>query len=390
VQPHAWRRYLWLWDGYFAATAALSLIALLIEPRPTPVRAMAALLVTGLVVWYAALGRPMLTSEAPWRRRLAYQVGVLVMFAPAAALADASTFLLFALVPQAMMVWSLPVGVVVLLALVATSVLAPAVGTREVVPLSALPGLGILVAFTIVVSVYLRRIARQSAERADLVAQLAASRAEVARLSHREGVAAERQRLAGEIHDTIAQGLSSVVMLVQSAEAALERDPAAAREHLGLARRTARDNLAEARALVAALTPAALDGSSLDEALHRLSGRGGTPTTVSITGDPRTLPTPVEVVLLRAAQEALSNVDKHAGAGAAQVRLCYGAEEATLEIADDGAGFRPGSPGGGYGLTGMRARVGQVGGTVAVDSAPGAGTTVRVTVPAYGTGQAAA
>jgi hypothetical protein len=137
VQPHAWRRYLWLWDGYFAATAALSLIALLIEPRPTPVRAMAALLVTGLVVWYAALGRPMLTSEAPWRRRLAYQVGVLVMFAPAAALADASTFLLFALVPQAMMVWSLPVGVVVLLALVATSVLAPAVGTREVVPLSA-------------------------------------------------------------------------------------------------------------------------------------------------------------------------------------------------------------------------------------------------------------
>jgi signal transduction histidine kinase len=324
----------------------------------------------------------LLTSEAPRWRRVTYQVGVLALFAPAAVLADASTFLLFALVPQAMMVWSLPVGVAVVLALVATSLLAPVARTGEAVPLSALPGLGVLVAFTVVVSVYLSRIARQSVERADLVAQLAASRAEVARLSHREGVAAERQRLAGEIHDTIAQGLSSVVMLVQSAEVALERDPAAAREHLALARRTTRENLAEARALVAALTPTALDGSSLGEALHRLGGRGGTPTTVSIEGTARGLPTAVEVVLLRAAQEALSNVDKHAAASAARVRLCYGTDVVTLEIVDDGTGFTPGSPGGGYGLSGMRARVGQAGGAVAVGSAPGGGTTVRVTVPA--------
>jgi signal transduction histidine kinase len=215
---------------------------------------------------------------------------------------------------------------------------------------------------------------RQSDERAALIRQLDASRAEVSRLSHEAGVLAERQRLAGEIHDTIAQGLSSVVMLIQAAQA--EPDRSRAGRHLTLAAATARDNHDEARALVAALTPPALDGSSLPDALRRLAG------TLSVTGSPRPLPTPVEVVLLRSAQEALSNARKHAGAASVAVSLSYEREgPVVLEVRDDGAGFDVGSDTGGYGLRGMRSRVELVAGTLAVTSSPGAGTTVRVAIP---------
>jgi len=217
-------------------------------------------------------------------------------------------------------------------------------------------------------------------------AELTATRAEVARLSHETGVAAERQRLAGEIHDTIAQGLSSVVMLVQAAEADLDRAPARARRHLAMIARTARDNLDEARALVAALAPTALDGASLAEAVGRLVGNFTAETGVRVSydlvGTPKALPTGLDVVLLRAAQEALSNVRKHAAAGSVTVRLAYGTAAVVLGVRDDGRGFDPGQPATGYGLGAMRSRVGQVGGTLSVESTPGTGTTVRAEVPA--------
>ena len=108
----------------------------------------------------------------------------------------------------------------------------------------------------------------QSSERAHLIAELEASRAEVARLSHEAGVAAERARLAGEIHDTLAQGFTSIITLVQAAESEALRD-----ERLALAVRTARENLAESRALVAALAPSALGSGSLHDAVRRQAAR---------------------------------------------------------------------------------------------------------------------
>ena len=196
---------------------------------------------------------------------------------------------------------------------------------------------------------------------------------------------AERQRLSGEIHDTVAQGFTSIIMLLQAADADVGREPAAAREHLALALQTARENLAEARALVAALAPAGLEPGALDGALRRLTdavpGHLGPPASFEVTGPAVPLPRAAEVMLLRVGQEALANVRQHARARQVQVRLRYGEGQVGLEVTDDGVGFDPGQPGGGYGLPGMRARAGEAGGRLEVRSSPGCGTTVRVVVP---------
>lgn len=140
-----------------------------------------------------------------------------------------------------------------------------------------------------------------------------------------------------------------------------------------------------ARALVAALAPAQLQSGSLDDALGRLAERTGAefglPATFEVSGQARPLPAAAEVVLLRVCQEALANARQHAQADQAWVRLAYDETAVRLEVGDDGAGFDPDRVNGGFGLRGMRARVGEGGGTLVVRSAPGAGTSVRVEVP---------
>jgi signal transduction histidine kinase len=197
---------------------------------------------------------------------------------------------------------------------------------------------------------------------------------------------AERQRLAGEIHDTLAQGFSSILMLIQAAEAQLELSPETARSQLGLAAQTARENLAEARTLVGGLASAQLQAGTLEDALRRITERAsaelGLQATFATDGTSRRLSAATEVVLLRTGQEALANVRKHAGAHNVAVQLCYSGDSVRLEVTDDGAGFDPALVNGGYGLRGMRARVDEAGGTFAVRSAPCEGTFVQVEVPA--------
>ncbi len=236
----------------------------------------------------------------------------------------------------------------------------------------------IAITFALVFGPWVSGIIHQSAERARLIEELEASRAEVVRLSAESGALAERERLAGEIHDTLAQGFTSIIMLIQAAEA--QPDPA---RHLALAVQTARENLAEARALVAALTPAPLDGSTLDEALSRVTARLGEElpieTSFAVKGDSRPLPPSTEVVLIRAAQEALANVRKHAEARSVDVSISYGEADVTLTIHDDGLGFVPEhgdvvpGNGDGYGLRAMRTRVEQEGGMFTVTSIPACG-----------------
>ncbi len=180
----------------------------------------------------------------------------------------------------------------------------------------------------------------------------------------------ERQRWSAEIHDTVAQGLSSVVMLL---EAALVASPDVARQHISLAIDTARENLQEARALVGGLSPA-----PLPEAIGRVASRSGASLTMS--GVARALPTATEVVLLRVSQEALSNAARHASASRVEVRLEFGGSLVALEVRDDGVGFSPSAEESGYGLDGMRARVEQAGGRLTVHSGQ-SGTVVRAEVP---------
>jgi len=212
---------------------------------------------------------------------------------------------------------------------------------------------------------------------------------ELVQRAREDGVAAERQRMAREIHDTLAQGLAGIITQLEAAEQA--RDEPARRRHLDAARALARDSLAEARRSVHAMRPEALEAARLPEALAgeaaRWSELHGVRADVTTTGEARPLRPEIEVTLLRAAQEALANVAKHAVAGRVGLTLSYMDDAVTLDVRDDGVGFHvnghaEGDGDGGYGLLGMRQRVGLLDGTMAVESEPGGGTAICVSVPA--------
>ncbi|MGW7099326.1 sensor histidine kinase [Streptomyces sp. NPDC054838] len=225
---------------------------------------------------------------------------------------------------------------------------------------------------------------RESERRRQLIEELMATRAELVAAERSAGILAERERLAREIHDTLAQGLSSIQLLLRAAERSLPPD-AAALEHIGRAREAAQENLAEARRFVRALTPPDLEHGSLAAALERLcSAAPGPRVRFSLSGAPRALPTPYEVALLRIAQSALANVVRHARAGRAEITLTFMDASVTLDVVDDGHGFDPGSAPsgeGGFGLPAMRSRAETLGGLFTVESAPGQGTAVAVTLP---------
>ncbi|MER5931069.1 sensor histidine kinase [Streptomyces sp. NPDC002054] len=228
---------------------------------------------------------------------------------------------------------------------------------------------------------------RESERRRELIEELITTRAELAAAERDAGVLAERERLAREIHDTLAQGLSSIQLLLRAAERTLPAD-APAGPHIARAREAAQENLAEARRFVRALTPPDLEHGSLAAALERLCGSAPGPRVrFSLSGPvrPTPLPTPYEVALLRIAQSALANVVRHARAGRAEITLTFMDASVTLDVVDDGTGFDPSlaasAGGGGFGLPAMRSRAESLGGIFTVESAPGQGTAVAVTLP---------
>ncbi|MBE1876084.1 sensor histidine kinase [Myceligenerans sp. TRM 65318] len=235
---------------------------------------------------------------------------------------------------------------------------------------------------------------------ADTVRRLAAALAENERLhvllveqAREAGGADERRRLAGEIHDTLAQGLTGIVTQVQAAQRVWE-DPGRARPHVDRALALARESLGEARRSVQALHPAELVESRLPEALMSLTDRWSAdhdlPAAFEVTGTPVMLPPSAEIALFRTAQESLTNVARHARAARVGVTLSYTEDTVLLDVRDDGTGFRnadtarPAEPGeaGGFGLAGMRRRLAGVGGSLTVETAPGEGTAVSAAVPA--------
>jgi signal transduction histidine kinase len=212
--------------------------------------------------------------------------------------------------------------------------------------------------------------------------------------ARRAGLIGERQRLAHEIHDTLAQGFASIIMNLEAADAILPTGHSTqAQWHLGQARLTARESLAEARRLVWALRPKLLEEAPLPDALSRLTERWSEASSIAVhttvTGAPRPLPPEVEATLFRVAQEALTNVRKHARADRTALTLSYMHDRVALDTRDDGVGFDPGKAGdvtgstreGGFGLGTMRERVERLGGTLSIESAPGEGTTLAVELP---------
>ncbi|MFS8104374.1 sensor histidine kinase [Lentzea alba] len=192
---------------------------------------------------------------------------------------------------------------------------------------------------------------------------------------HETGRLAERDRLAREIHDTLAQGLSSMHLLLQAADQEWA-SPDKARSHVRQAASVAQENLAEARRFVRDLPPPALDDTSLPEALRRIGGDA----TVRVIGEPFPLGLDEQIALLRVAQGALANVRQHARASHVVVTLTYLNSEVVLDVCDDGVGFDP-ETGRGFGLRATRQRIEALGGRVTVESAPGEGTVLAASVP---------
>jgi two-component system, NarL family, sensor kinase len=221
---------------------------------------------------------------------------------------------------------------------------------------------------------------------------LAIERTRLAAAGARLAAVEERNRLAREIHDTLAQSLAAISMQLETADALAEAEgDARLRTSVRHALALTRSTLAEARRSVLDLRASALDGRTLAQALHSLGEElgetAGRPLRVDLRfDDGRPLPPAVEVGLYRIAREALTNVVRHARASAARLSVARGAARdadwVRLRVEDDGVGFDPARvPAGRFGLVGMNERARLLGGTLRVESTPGAGTTIDVEVP---------
>jgi signal transduction histidine kinase len=210
------------------------------------------------------------------------------------------------------------------------------------------------------------------------------------------GVLDERARMAREIHDTIAQGLIGIITQLEAAGQARDQHGDGQR-HLDLAVGLARQNLSEARRSVRNLQPEQLEGATLPEALTEVarhwSNLYGLRAEVTTTGTVRPMHPEIEGTLVRTAQEALSNVAKHAGATRVGLTLSYMGDQVTLDVRDDGAGFSPtdapAGENGGFGLKAMRQRLQRIAGLLEIESEPGRGTAISASVPAVPVGGAA-
>ncbi|OSZ58481.1 two-component sensor histidine kinase [Streptomyces pharetrae CZA14] len=244
----------------------------------------------------------------------------------------------------------------------------------------------IVVAVGVLIGLWAHAVVAQSAERARLIGELERTQVQLSEAHQRQGAADERERMARDIHDTLAQGFASIVVLAEAARAGLATDPARSAQQLRSIESTARENLAEARELVgsaqrrggAVAGPVAL---TLRRVLDRFAEDTGLTVDAELTEldcDQQT-----RIALLRCTQESLANVRKHARAstvGVVLARRPYGVE---LEITDDGIGFAA-EDSAGFGLDGMRKRLAELGGRLTVTSSVGDGTRVLATIPVAG------
>jgi signal transduction histidine kinase len=375
----------------FVLLLLIAVATIALSPVEAP-RAVLLIAIGVLALAYALLGAPALTTRDE-RRAGAYLTVLVIVFGVLAWYEPSLLFLLFLGYAQ---VWFLSEtvtrGMLWTVALAAASTVGPFVAwTRGDEPLSGPAQTLVGLVFSLAMGLWIFRVLEQSQQRALLIRELERTRASLAAAEHERGVLAERERLAREVHDTLAQGYTSIVVLSQTAAALLPSGSDEARERLALIEEVARDNLREARAVVAAFAPVGLEGSTLVEALHRLAERFGRETGLAVRVDTAALAGAVslrrdeEVVLLRGAQEALTNVRRHADAHSVVVRLSVTGEgeqrQVSVHVEDDGVGFDTSSVVG-TGLDGLRGRVAQVGGEVDVASAPGEGTRVTLRVPA--------
>lgn len=381
-----WRQTLRHWDVAFYGLTAVAAASVLLMTAQDTRRWFSLALLGLLVVAYLVLARPG-ALRGSGRRVDAYLAVLVVVTGALVATVSSGFVLLFVAYSQ---VWfftrSRRAGIAWCVALTAGVVAGLAVSIGDLGEAWADVGTQMLASlvFSVALGLWITQQAEVSTERAELLERLEATRAELAASHHAAGVVAERERLAQEIHDTLAQGFTSIVMLTQTAAALLERGRLPeVPGRLDQIEQVARDNLAEARALVAAFGPVGLRDATLGQALQRLGRRFEEETGVRVvvhTDPEAVVDADAAVVLLRGAQEALANVRRHAAAGRVRVELVLGPAGSELVVQDDGCGL-PDDVREGIGLTGMRDRVAAGGGTVEFGPAAERGTELRLRLP---------
>ncbi|WP_329124114.1 sensor histidine kinase [Streptomyces sp. NBC_01465] len=238
----------------------------------------------------------------------------------------------------------------------------------------------------VVIGVWVHRVIEQNNERARrLRAELAAAESALAAANQRRGAVEERERMARDIHDTLAQGFASIVVLAEAARLGFEKDPGRSRAQLVSIENTARENLAEARVLVGSAPQSGVAPGSVATSLRRTLERFAEDTDHTVSAE---LPDidcdqQTRIALLRCLQESLANIRKHAAAAHVGVVLAELAPGIELEITDDGKGFVVGESQG-FGLDGMRRRLAELGGELTVTSSLGDGTRVLAVLPVNG------
>ncbi|MFM9920482.1 sensor histidine kinase [Lacisediminihabitans sp. H27-G8] len=374
------------WHVFFATTMAMLAVINAFSWAPSTGQRIGAWATIALLsIVYLTIGRRALGGEARFRLPFALALiigsGALVACSPNLAFVQAIAFpLLWVVIPSTRVAMVANVG----LALAVSAGFIVSVGTdSENLAQTALIQ-SISLVGSLALGLWISRIADLSAERLRLLDELTATQAELAAANHDTGVVSERERLAREIHDTIAQSLTGIVMMSQRAQRELAHarlEPLA--DQLRLLEQSTRDVLVETRSLVAASAPVDL-GGGIAAALERLAERYRRESGIAITVTAEVsveLDRDTEVVLLRCAQEALANVRKHSHATSATVRLVTELHTATLAVTDDGTGFDSSEAETGFGLPGMRDRLALVNGALALSSVPGGGTSLSVSLP---------
>jgi len=377
------------WDLAAIVVASVIVVLTLIEPPYGPDEFGAWAATGAFLVVYFAYGRRFIDG-APMQHHLVIAFLFAVILAVGTAFEPAFAILQAFLFP---FVWTTAPNLrSALVANIAFAVAIVAGYAARSGPAGILAGVGIAVlsvGFSIALGLWISRIAEVGAERARLLDELQAAQGQLAAMHREAGVTDERGRLAREIHDTIAQSLTGLVMVAQRAGnrlAPVEGEAAASvRGDIELMEQMGREALTEARGLVASLTPVEA-AAGLAEALRRLATafERETGVAVTVTADAAGLDRELEVVLLRCAQEALANVRKHAKARTATIEVAEtdAGDEVVLTVADDGVGPGDAAPGEqGFGLAGIRDRAALVGGSFEFGPGAGGGSRLRVVVP---------
>ncbi len=388
-----WQRWMPFWYGiFYVPLVVVTGITLVLGTSSWSVRAVILGLSLLLGVWYVA---SIVVSPHYWHRHPLITLGYLVigwaLWFALTGLSSLYLLVLTGLYPQTFVLLLIPWS------LIGSFTLTMGALWRQVQLQGgwdewALLTFGAGVTGTLM-ALFIHTVVYQSNKRQRLIEELKATRQELAEAERHAGIMQERQRLAHEIHDTLAQGFTSIVMQVETIEAAHLADESPIKPYLDRVCRIARENLIEVRRLLWALQPEALERAPLAEVLTTLTARWSEENTirasVTITGTCASLRPETEVTLLRAAQEALANIGKYARASTVTLTLSYIDDFVMLDVQDDGCGFDPervlstptDQSAGGFGLKVLRGRVVQLGGTLSLESAPGEGTTLAVALP---------